>query len=159
MIEVVGDLWTYPADIRCITTNGMVNSRGEAVMGRGCALQAKQRWPHIAKSFGTRLLAEGNKVLQLAYVTSALNNGGAPFWLLSFPTKHHWRDEADLDLIARSAGELTDYVAGWEGLCERSPVVVIPRPGVGNGKRDWETEVKPILSDLLDDRFHIITNI
>ena len=42
MREVVGNLWTYPADIRVITTNGTVKNDGTCVMGRGCAAEAKR---------------------------------------------------------------------------------------------------------------------
>ena len=54
MIEVVGNLWTYAADFRAITTNGTVKFDGRAVMGRGCAREATQRYPKIARQLGYR---------------------------------------------------------------------------------------------------------
>lgn len=40
--EVVGNMWAIPADAYCITTNGFVKKNGEAVMGAGCAKEARR---------------------------------------------------------------------------------------------------------------------
>lgn len=44
MRDIKGNIWTLydsdPTCYICITTNGFVKSNGEAVMGRGTALQA-----------------------------------------------------------------------------------------------------------------------
>jgi len=42
MKEDKGDLWGYPADYRCVTTNGVVKPNGKLVMGAGVALDAKR---------------------------------------------------------------------------------------------------------------------
>jgi len=39
MKELRGNLFHTPCDVICITTNGFVKRNGEAVMGRGCAVQ------------------------------------------------------------------------------------------------------------------------
>lgn len=146
MIEISGDLWAVAADARCITTNGIVNSSGHAVMGRGCARQAADRFPGLALSFGALLKRRGNHVLLLDLLPD-------DSMLFSFPVKHHWREDADLELIARSARELvaTAELHGFKSC-------IIPRPGCGNGRLSWEREVRPVLISLLDDRFKIITN-
>lgn len=53
MKETFGNIWELakPYDGIVITTNGYVNKRGEAVMGKGIAYQAKQREPEIAPYF------------------------------------------------------------------------------------------------------------
>lgn len=146
MREVKGNLWEYEADAYVITTNGFVKNNGRAVMGRGCAYEAKQRYPGIDKALGKLITQFGN-------VTVVIGQQGEPGWdrnVLAFPVKHHWRQQADLQLIEESAKRLvilTDIV-GWNK-------VVVPRPGCGNGGREWE-EVKPILEPLLDDRFVVI---
>lgn len=148
MVEVTGNLWTYPADIRVITTNGFVKNNGEAVMGRGCALEAAQRWPDLPRTLGRLLRQHGNHVFAVPPSVGILN-------LYTFPVKHRWMERADLALIERSAHELVealhlDLPAPFSGVC------VIPRPGCGNGQLLWR-DVRPLLERVLDDKFHIIT--
>ena len=85
MKEVIGDIWDYHDQGHwiVITTNGIVKSNGEAVMGKGIALQAKQRYPDLPKELGQSITFCGNTVRVL---------GRPPFSgyrLVSFPTKHH----------------------------------------------------------------------
>ncbi len=139
MIEVTGDLWTYPADYRLITTNGTVKKNGECVMGRGCAFEAKRKYPHLAKDLGELIQAYGNRVWGFPNTN-----------LISFPVKHNWYEKADLELIKRSTKQLEDIARLDYGI-----TYVLPRPGCGNGGRKWE-EVKPIVS-ILPDNVHVIT--
>lgn len=148
MIEVTGDLWTYPADVRVITTNGFVKKNGEAVMGAGCAKEATKLYAGIATLLGKLLKDKGNHVHILRYGDFFPKDV-----LVSFPVKHNWFENADLELIERSAQELVALAGNYA----HTTVFVIPRPGCGNGKRDWETEVRPILEKYFDDRFHVIT--
>lgn len=145
MIEVTGNLWTYPADARVITTNGTVKKDGSCVMGRGCALEAKTKYPYLAKQLGKAILDTGNHTRCL--VEEPPND----LFLVAFPVKHNWWEKADLDLIKRSASELAVLTTA-----NRWNTVVLPRPGCGNGKLKWE-DVKQILEPVLDDRFHVIT--
>jgi hypothetical protein len=150
MIEVVGNLWTYKTpdgrdpDVRVITTNGTVKKNGECVMGRGCALEAKQRWPHIAETLGRFLNKFGNVPFQLML---------HPEILWTFPVKHNWHEKADITLIEQSARRVVRMV---NDDFDEQLVVVMPRPGCGNGGLRWE-DVKPVLEPILDDRFHVIT--
>lgn len=149
MLEEVGDLWSLPADARIITTNGDTNNKGEAVMGRGCALEAKQKSMGIDRALGHLLKTFGNKPRFLLTPGDVLDDG-TPCTLLTFPVKHHWRDKADLDLIKSSANIIEDMITA---VFENKKVrVVMPRPGCGNGHLDW-ANVKPILDPILDDRF------
>lgn len=145
MVEVVGNLWDYPADVRVITTNGFIRKDGCCVMGRGCAKEAAEKWPDLPKVLGDLIKGFGNHC-HLLFRDPVL---------ASFPVKHNWFEKADLELIRRSAQELvalaTDqtWIDGWK-------TVVLPRPGCGNGQLRWE-DVKPVLEPILDDRFHVIT--
>lgn len=136
VIEVTGDLWTYPADWRCITTNGTVKANGECVMGRGVAAQAKRRWPWFPKVLGKRILADGNRL----YVFEELQ-------LITFPVKDAWYQRASLTLIEESARQLA--MVGFSG------VILLPRPGCGNGGRVW-SEVAPILLQHLPPNVRVI---
>lgn len=143
------DLWDpdMQADAIIITTNGDVNASGRAVMGRGCALEAATRYPNLDWRFGQMLRARCNHTM-LVELQSYPN--GNDFWLISFPVKHHWHQQADLELIERSARELVALADKheWE-------TILAPRPGCGNGHLSWSA-VRPIIADLLDDRFIIV---
>ena len=143
MVEVTGNLWTFPADVRVITTNGAVKKDGCCVMGRGCALEAKTMYPGIDKVLGQHITHKGN-------IVSILREDGAET-IVSFPVKHHWREEADPKLIEVSARTLSAFadLHGWQ-------VIVMPRPGCGNGRLRWDN-IRQLLAPILDDRFHVIT--
>ncbi len=147
MREAHGNLWEIRCDLRVVTTNGDVNARNRAVMGRGCAREAKERFPGLEYHFALLLRAHGNRVMRLLKPCPA--NGGAA--LASFPVKYHWREEADLELISRSARQLV-ALADTFGYAR----VALPRPGSGNGRLSWE-DVRPILAEILDDRFTVVT--
>lgn len=151
MREVIGNIWEVEGDWLIIPTNGSVKKDGTAVMGRGLALQAKQRFPGIEKSLGKGLSNAGN-VLHVIRKTEK-----EPV-LLSFPVKYDWKDEADLDLIRESARELRRYWLGTViGTGNRPAKVLLPRVGCGNGRRKWG-EVKPILEEELpDDSFVVVS--
>ena len=134
MMELTGNLWDYwlkPNNVVCITTNGYVKANGEAVMGRGVALQATKMVRNLRKTVG-KLIQDNGHVVQ--YVDSLP--------LIIFPVKYHWKEMADLNLIRRSAWQL-------EKIALESPIYrfFLPRPGCGNGGRLWG-EVRPLLADL-----------
>jgi hypothetical protein len=142
VIEVTGNLWHYPAAFRVITTNGTTRGDGLAVMGRGCALEAKKRYPKLARLLGERLRVRGNHVQFFSD-----RELGDRIGLFTFPVKHRWDKPADLDLIRRSTDEFARQLLA-------SSTYVMPRPGCGNGNRTW-AEVQPIVA-VLPDNVHII---
>lgn len=159
MREVKGNLFDYPADAICITTNPIVNAKGLAVMGAGVALEAARRYPWIRKALAVRLQAR--PWANALFVFDPLDYEESPtFWpvgedepppkVVAFPVKHHWREPADYGLIRSSAYKLvtiTDAM-GWE-------TVALPRPGCGNGGLPWP-DVRRLIDPLLDDRFVIV---
>ena len=151
MKEVFGDFWTYPASVKCITTNGITRHDGSAVMGRGIAYQATQMMPGIEVTLGASLRLVGNHVRVLGNYLCP-----EPVWMISFPVKHHWRDRADLMLIERSARELLEVAPPLVELDPEHRPILVPRPGCGNGQLEW-ADVGPVLAPIFDDRFHIIT--
>ncbi len=142
MIEVEGDFWKIEADLRCITTNGAIRANGNAIMGAGIALQARIKHPDIERCLGMLIQRYGNRVHYIEHN------------LVSFPTKFHWKDRSNLDLIRQSARELVELLTHPPfSRCKR---VLLTRPGCGNGGLDWP-EVKPAIAPLLDSRFIIVT--
>lgn len=151
MKEVTGNLWTYPATVRCITTNGFVKKNGECVMGRGCAREARDFFPTLAHELGLLIQLHGNNVHSLGAFEEPISADGY-FELFSFPVKHRWNQDADPELIVRSATQLFEAIDKKYQNC----VIALPRPGCGNGSLNWE-DVRPLLEPILDDRFHVIT--
>ena len=136
MTEISGDLWEQDG-YRVITTNGTINKRMRAVMGRGVAKQAATRYPNLPLALANRLWRTGNH-------TYVFTN----YRIITFPVKHNWWEAADPALIERSAQEL---VAG-----NLPGTIYLPRPGCGNGRLRWE-HVKPIIEPILvGDQFVIV---
>lgn len=134
MIEATGNLWTYPAVVRVITTNGSVRNNLHAVMGRGCAAEAKYRYPGLPLRLGLQIRREGNRVFYFPGLQ-----------IISFPVKHQWMEMADLELIRASTLQLLELIQTFGSKYQ----IVMPRPGCGNGGLQWE-QVRPLLVDLPD---------
>jgi hypothetical protein len=154
--EAVQDLWLAgeSADAIVITTNGTVTGRRLGVMGRGCALEAADRYnAEHASVPGRRLWTLQRRLGR--YLEENGNHVGVlvpppPHTLVVFPVKIEWFEIASLTLIEQSVFELislTDRMQ-WRN-------VVLPRPGCGNGGRTWD-DVKPLLGPL-DSRFTVVT--
>lgn len=161
MQEIHGDLFAHNddgPDAICITTNGFVyGDQRAATMGRGSAGEAKNKWPGVQLILGRTIDHAGNHVHLLTTNQKTLAPGLAwkehklPYHLISFPTKHHWRDPSDIQLIDKSCQQVRRFA---DEMGFRS--VVIPRPGCGLGQLSWD-EVRPVCEKHLDDRFFIIT--
>jgi hypothetical protein len=139
MLEVVGNIWECAgAPVIVITTNGSLTRDGRAIMGRGVARQAAEKYPEIPAVLGKLLSAGGNHVFDLG-------NG-----IVTFPVEETAWSLSDLRIIARSASELRDLVdaSGWRR-------IVVPRPGCGGGGLAWQ-DVRPLLAPWFDERFVII---
>ncbi len=147
MLERIGDIFKQSdADAICFTSNGIVDSRNNLVMGAGIALAFKQKYPFLPQWIGKQVKKSGNHVY-----AQATSSYPPMLWLVSFPTKHHWKDPSDLQLIEQSARELVELTnkRAWY-------TVFLTRPGCGNGQLNWE-DVKKVIGPILDDRFIILT--
>ena len=140
MIEKTGDLWTYPAEYRCITTNGIVGNNG-LIMGKGIALQAKLKYPNLPKTLGQYIERWGNRPFILLAEK-----------LITFPTKKHYKDSSDIWLIKNSAELIIEIVNKF-----KIKSVAMSRPGCGNGGLAWDF-VKPWIENIFDDRFIVLDN-
>ncbi len=150
MIEAVGDLWTYPCDAKCVTTCGTLKANGELVMGAGVALQAAERFVYIARDFGNHVRVAGN--VPFFWVNHYMPEREDQEILITFPTKHHWRDPSDPELIQASAEMIVKKLDTYH---KHIHIIAMPRPGCGNGGLRW-ADVKPLLEPLLDDRFVVL---
>ena len=147
-MEIVeGDLWSEvgKADLILFTANAELDRNGALVMGRGAALEAKQRWPALARALGQS--TRGRREYGLAFAREMETGSKTKVGCLQ--VKRAWRDPADLKLIDWSVGKLAAAVAKWLANPEhegRSLRVAINYPGIGQGTGGLEEEdVRPIL--------------
>lgn len=137
-----------------VPTNLYVKSDRKGVLGRGIASQVANKYPEVPSIYGELLLGwvrpglePGRRVLNLGdLVKTELIQADFDRHLIFFPTKLMWDLNSDLALIKMS------FVA-LKGWLERNPgvqKVALPRVGAGNGKLDWEKQVKPLVRDFLE---------
>lgn len=133
---VTGNLWTHPGDWRVVTTNGIINNDGTAVMGAGVALEAAKRYKKLPSELADHLLANGNVL------------GVFPqYGVITLPTKEHWRDSSPLELIDRSCAALATRCRAY---AKKNETVVSVLPGTGKGGLTWR-QVYPILRKHFND--------
>jgi hypothetical protein len=139
MRELSGNIWDYLGTaVIAITTNGSVTRDGRAVLGRGCARQAGERFPDLSARLGRLISTNGNHV-------QLVGDG-----LVSFPVEESAWSLPEPRLILQSAEELRGLADAGQW-CS----IVVPRPGCGGGGLAWR-EVKPLLDAYFDGRFIVI---
>ncbi len=144
----VGDIWARAdASSILIPTNGTLRSDGRGIMGAGVAKAACERFGDLETPLGTSLALKGNVPTFLSLESKRYLFNLHVFEVWSFPTKHHWSNESDLNLIESSAAHILDVAdkRGWTN-------VILPEVGCGLGGLAW-AEVYQSLSRILDDRF------
>lgn len=136
MLEAFGNIWDFhnQGEWIGVTTNQVIKSNGQAVMGKGIALEAANRFPELPSRLARCLKQGGN----YPYIFPM-------YKIVTIPTKNHWRDKSDLNLIIKSCNNLNFYTDEFNRL-------YIPRLGCGCGGLKWQT-VKQAISSILDDRF------
>lgn len=138
------------ADNEAVTvlTNGCIRKNGNAVCGKGQALEAQQRF-NIEPKLGRYLSQYGNHPFNLGIYKNPQN--GLYMTLLSFPTKNHWRNKSSIQLIVNSCFGLLDLADNFH-----LTKIYCPPPGCGLGGLNYLNEVKPQIENILDNRFIII---
>ncbi len=145
MLEKKGDLWKFIDGIPAITTNGYIKKNGQAVMGRGCAKEAADRFSGLPEFLGFNLIQYGNH----GFYLHQFGEKG----IITYPVKHDWFERADIALIVRSAKELVEMTIPYFEIKEK---IYLPRPGCGNGALKWE-DVKPQIQKILTDQVIVIS--
>lgn len=137
---ISGDLWEQHelGHVVAITTGGLVGKDGLCAMPRGTARQAALKFPTLPYVLGNQIRKYGMHVFDLG------NR------IVSFPVENSPFENPELSIIDRSCAELSE-LADYKGWSH----IVVPRPGCGHGGLQWN-DVRPILEQHLDKRFHII---
>jgi O-acetyl-ADP-ribose deacetylase (regulator of RNase III) len=132
-------------DILFATTDAVVNPVNcIGISGRGLAFQFKQHFPDYQRDYETacrqRDVRPGHcHFYRVGPPRPAYN------WIISFPTKRHWRDRSQIDDIRDGLANLS------EGLARRKiPSVAIPPIGCGLGGLDYLI-VRPMIEAAFAD--------
>lgn len=169
MKSVTGNIWNFcHLGAIGIPTNGFVTRNGAAVMGKGLALDTKNRYPGVAYNLGTHLRKNGN-------VSGIIVNH--PETIFSVPVKPVYKVITSLDEVvshARYLYNVGDSVPGYHCLAEINiiresleklpgfldkcgiDVAYIPLLGCGNGGLSFKDDLAPILLDLKESLQRII---
>lgn len=133
---VSGDLLTYPAEAIINTVNCV------GVMGKGIALQFKQKYPENFRNYAKECKA-GNVTTgkMLVYDCGMLSEN--PRYIINFPTKQHWRNNSKIEYITSGLDDLVNVIEKYQ-----IKSIAIPQLGCGNGGLIWE-EVEDIIIDRL----------
>jgi len=168
MIEITGNIWDYYDEgySICITTNGFVNSKGCATMGKGIALQAKRYFRGIDRKLGDML--GGPTVV-----------GNPSNWFIieeiaprvfTFPVKRDLGICTPNNVVEHMTWKfkIGDIAPGWALKAEigiirdslilldtrhtnkRFDEIILPRPGCGAGELNWKWDVKPLCEEYGD---------
>ncbi len=127
----------FDSTMQCLVNP--VNTVG--VMGKGLALDFKQRYPAMFSSYvhlcNSKQLVVGNPHLW---------HDSFGFKVLLFPTKEHWRDPSQVRYIEDGLRVVSQ--AGLEDIIDS---IAFPAIGCGFGGLDFETQVRPLLDKYLED--------
>lgn len=115
-----------------------VNCKG--TMGRGLALQFKQRYPAMFTEYQHRCRT-GSLAIGRLYLWRPNRKGT---WVLNFPTKDHWTEPSTLEII--EAG-FKRFLEIYQSVGIKS--IAFPRLGCGEGGLEWQ-EVEPLMLSYLN---------
>jgi hypothetical protein len=103
-------------------------------MGKGIAKDFKFFFPEMFHEYQLRC---ENKTIDIGklYLYRGVHK-----WVLSFPTKKHWRQPSKVEYVESG---LKAFVRGYA----RAGITTIafPRLGCGNGELNWEKQVRPLM--------------
>ncbi len=128
---VKGNIFESPAQVITNTVNTV------GVMGKGIALEYKNRYPKMFEEYKKLCKAGGFKPGNLALWKDEDR------WILLFPTKEDWRKPSKIEYIESG---LKKFSKNWDKYNIDS--IAFPKLGCGNGGLNWN-EVKPLMEKYL----------
>lgn len=138
-----GDMFAEPVEALVNTVNCV------GVMGKGVALEFKNRWPANFRAYKSLCDAKGLKPGQMfVFDTKELFASEGPRYLINFPTKAHWRSKSKMEYIEDGLDALVEAIRE-HGITS----IAIPPLGCGNGGLAWADVLSMIETKLskLDD--------
>jgi O-acetyl-ADP-ribose deacetylase (regulator of RNase III) len=132
-----GDLLKEKSDAIVNTVNCV------GVMGKGIALQFKQKWPKNFKEY--EAASKRKEIKPGTMFIYDLGEWEKPRYIINFPTKVHWRGDSKLEYVENG---LRDLVKQVKRLGIKS--ISLPPLGCGNGGLDWN-EVRELILGAFKD--------
>jgi len=118
------------------------------IMGRGIALQIKEKYPDNFKFYKKYCDSKDVKVgKMLVYKTNNLL--GLKF-IINFPTKEHWKEYSKYEYISSGLKDLRRVI-----IENNIKSIAIPPLGCGNGGLEWNVVKQYIIEDLSDLNINI----
>lgn len=152
MIERRGDLFGQDdGDWIVLTTNAQTKAGNLAIMGAGVAKRGRDLFHGIDRKLGTLLREQGSRVRLLG----SWPHRGRQVQVVALPTKVNWRDPSTLELVTESCRELR-LLAQAATLVGPGPLVLMSRPGCGNGNLAWGVVREICARELPGDRFVVV---
>ncbi len=136
-----GDLLKEETDAIINTVNCV------GVMGKGIALQFKQKWPSNFKAYEKACKAKEVQIGKM-FVHELGKLGGKPYYIINFPTKDHWRGKSELSFIDEGLKDLIEQIKQYQ-----IKSIAIPPLGCGNGGLKWD-----IVRQLIEKHFYNLNN-
>jgi O-acetyl-ADP-ribose deacetylase (regulator of RNase III) len=125
-------------------TQAIVNTvNTEGVMGKGLALQFKERYPENYKAY--RKACKENKVAVGHMFITMHNTLQENKIIINFPTKTTWRKPSEYTYIIDGLKDLKQQIANY-----KIKSIAIPPLGTHNGGLQWD-KVKQIIENTLAD--------
>ena len=133
-----GDLLESDAQVLVNTVNLV------GVMGKGLALQFKNRFPDNFKSYKSAC-ADGSIGIGKVFVTTFYEMPGRQRYIVNFPTKTTWRKPSEYQYIEAGLKSLKEFI-----ISNSIESIAIPPLGARNGGLDWN-HVKEMIEIALYD--------
>lgn len=119
------------------TVDALINTVNTVgVMGKGVALQFKDRYPKNYTQY-KEACADGKVQVGKMFVTET--GILTPRYIINFPTKEHWKGFSTLNYIEQGLDDLIDQIVRLD-----IKSIAMPPLGSGNGGLQWSV-VKPII--------------
>lgn len=131
-------------DLFDIETEALVNTVNTVgVMGKGIALQFKEKFPQNYKEYKN---AADNGEVKIGKMFVTENNSLLnPRYIINFPTKEHWKGKSKYEFIEKGLIDLKRVIKE-----NKINSLAMPPIGCGLGGLDW-TKVEKLIFDYLKD--------
>lgn len=128
----------YNDDITTSEVEAIVNPVNcVGVMGKGIALQIKQRYPITFEQYKKACWKRQVKTGEMFVHKTKTDE--SPNYIINFPTKQHWKNSSKIEYIKQGLKDLVKVIKR-----EEIRTVAIPALGCGNGGLKWSV-VKPLI--------------